>query len=124
MRVNMKVRRNEELESLADEVAREVWAALCSVPELHALYPGYFVSVRSITFNFLSRHSAGTPEIVEFTFEDPDEVEAFEVNLAGEIASGLYWPMGRIRALPLISNGIPRAIHGALAPHFARPTDS
>ncbi len=121
MRINLEMGGNAELDSLADEVAREVWTSLCSVPELKELYAGYFVSVRSITFEFLSDHATGRPEHVELSFEDPEAVEAFETDLAGRIAIGLDRVMNRIPALPLISQEIPHAIHGALAPHLERP---
>lgn len=120
MSINLNVPGVDELDDLADAVAREVWASLCSVPELRTLYPGYFISVRTITFNYIAGRVAGPPDHEELSFTGPEELEEFEASLASEIACALDRVLGRVPALPLIARDLPHAIHGVLEHRVVR----
>src|SRR5690349_6741047 len=94
MRLAFSVQPGSDLEEVCDRVARVIWQVVTGQPGFASLYPGYFVSMRSIVRDFLAHKGArvvGTRAGgALLTLEAPgDAFGTFGSELGMEIACGL-----------------------------------
>lgn len=120
MKLAFAVPSGMDLEDVYDLMARGVWKAVTGQPGFGTLYPGYFVSMRSIVRDFMGQKAAviraapGGEAIL--TLDAPgDTFGNLGSELAAEIVCGLAELFLNAHCLDLITHEIPLSIEQSLA---------
>lgn len=118
MRLILKLPAHVTLEEVVDGMAHAGWRVLTLPPELHHLYPGYWVAARAIIFEHLNRARSG--EVVaadasrEIELADERDVDAFVSALAGAIMHRLEGVHCGTCGVECAAPHLPEALHHAL----------
>lgn len=115
MRIVFSIPSGMDVEDLSDLLTRDVWITVTQQPGFGALYPGYYVSMRSIVRRYLTGKTAevaaGPEGEALLTLDAPgDAFDGLGAELAGEIVCGLAELFMNSRCLDLITRDIPAAI--------------
>jgi hypothetical protein len=118
MRLTLRLPAHVTFEEVVDALTHAGWRVLTLPPELHHLYPGYWVAARGIIFDYLSHAKVRETETGtrgrRIELEDERATEAFVENLSRAIMARLEGAHCGTSGIAGAAHHLPQALQDAL----------